>query len=155
MWSDPQVVRHMGGRPLGSEEVWRRLLAYAGLWSVAGHGYWLIEEGSSGRFVGEAGLGDFRRGLGPDFDGAPEGGWTLSPWAHGQGFAREAMGAILAWADDALKARRSVCIIDPENDPSLRLAARLGYVEFERRPYRGEASVLLARVAPTAPIPGP
>jgi RimJ/RimL family protein N-acetyltransferase len=155
MWSDPQVVRHMGGTPLGAEEVWRRLLSYAGLWAMLGYGYWLIEETQTGRFVGEAGLSEFGRGLGPRFDGPPESGWTLLPWAQGQGFASEAMSAILAWAETTLAAPRTVCIIAPENAPSLRLAKRLGYREFERRAYRGADTVLLDRVSPSAELRGP
>lgn len=147
MWSDADVVRHMGGRPLGAEDVWRRLLAYAGMWAMLGYGYWLIEETASGQFLGEAGLTVFRRGLGSRFDGPPESGWTLVPPAHGRGYALEAMSAILGWSDTALAARRTVCLIAPENGPSLRLAGRLGYREFARADYRGEPSVLLERAA--------
>jgi RimJ/RimL family protein N-acetyltransferase len=147
MWSDPDVVRHMGGTPLGAEDVWRRLLSYAGMWTMLGCGYWLIEETASGQFLGEAGLTEFRRGLGPRFDGPPESGWTLAPPAQGHGYAFEAMSAILGWSERELAARRTVCLIAPENAPSLRLAARLGYREFERADYRGKPSVLLDRAA--------
>lgn len=147
MWSDPEVVRYMGA-PLGREEVWRRILGYAGLWVILGHGYWLVEDAGA-RFVGEVGLSNFRRGLGPRFDTAPESGWVFRPQAHGQGYAAEAMSAALAWADVALGAPRTVCIIDPENAPSLKLAAKLGYAPYARQPYRGGPCVQLERPART------
>src|SRR5260370_1216016 len=80
--------------------------------------------------------------------GWPEAGWVLSPWAHGQGFAREAADAILGWADSVLKAERTVCLIDPDNAPSLALAARLGFEAFAESRYKGRNSILLERVRP-------
>ena len=57
MWGDPNVTRFIGGRPFSEEEVWSRLLRYAGHWALKGFGYWVVRERSSGRFVGEvAGL---------------------------------------------------------------------------------------------------
>ena len=140
LWSDPEVLRHMGGRPFTPEEVWRRMLAYAGLWSMLGYGYWLIQDAASGDSIGEAGLADFHRPFATDF--APEAGWMLTPFAQGKGLAFEAMTAILQWAEETLPHRHTVCIISPENSPSLRLAARLGYRQTGRSPY-GERDVVL------------
>ena len=36
MWSDPEVIRYIGGKPFTREEVWARLLRYAGHWAHAG-----------------------------------------------------------------------------------------------------------------------
>jgi RimJ/RimL family protein N-acetyltransferase len=49
LWADPVVVRHTVGKPLTEEESWRRLLTYVGHWAVAGFGYWVVEEKSSGK----------------------------------------------------------------------------------------------------------
>ncbi|MGK9232154.1 GNAT family N-acetyltransferase [Inquilinus limosus] len=144
MWADPGVTRFIGGRPSTSEESWARLLRYGGLWSLLGLGYWAVRDRASGRFVGEVGFADFRRGLGPDFDGAPEAGWILAPWAQGRGLAGEAVRAALAWAD-ARGWARSVCIIDPENSPSLRLAEARGYREIRRVTYKDHPVILLER----------
>ena len=38
MWADPLVTRHVGGRPMAGEEVWARVLRYAGLWTLLGFG---------------------------------------------------------------------------------------------------------------------
>ncbi|MFE0753011.1 GNAT family N-acetyltransferase [Inquilinus sp. NPDC058860] len=148
MWADPGVTRFIGGRPSTPEESWARLLRYGGLWSLLGFGYWAVRDRATGRFVGEVGFADFRRGLGPDFDGAPEGGWILAPWAQGRGLAGEAVRAALAWAD-ARGWARSVCIIDPDNAPSLRLAGACGYREIGRITYKDHPVVLLER-----PMPG-
>jgi RimJ/RimL family protein N-acetyltransferase len=148
LWADPMVVRHIGGRPFSREESWTRLLRYAGHWALLGFGYWVVRERSSGRFVGEVGLADYRRDLVPAIEGTPEAGWVLAPWAHGQGFAGEALGAALAWIDGVFRAPRTVCIIDPSNAASLRVAARAGYRELVRTAYKGEPTILHERAAP-------
>ena len=38
MWSDPEVVRFIGGRPFTREEAWARLLRYVGHWTMLGYG---------------------------------------------------------------------------------------------------------------------
>ena len=131
LWTDPQVVRHITGQPLSRQEVWSRLLRAPGHWALLGFGYWLAFEQGSGRFVGEVGLGRFKRELlqgQPRYDALPEAGWVLLPWAQGRGFAREAMTAVLGWRGEHLAGRETFCLIHPENGPSLGLAARLGFV---------------------------
>lgn len=145
MWADPEVTRHIGGRPSTEEEVWARLLRYAGHWRLLGFGYWVIREKASGRFVGEAGFADFRRDLSPSFEGAPEAGWALAPWAHGRGYATEALGAVLGWGDRNFEGGRTVCMISPDNAPSLRVAQKLGYREFARTAYKEQPTVLFER----------
>jgi len=145
MWSDPKVVRHVGGRLNTREECWSRILRYFGIWSALGFGYWVIEERSSGRFVGEAGLADFKRDIVPALDGAPEAGWMLASEFHGKGYAREAMVAALAWFDAARPHTRSVCIISPDNMASLKLAARLGYLQYGVTTYSDSYIVLHQR----------
>ena len=145
LWGDPAVVRHIGGRPLSEEEVWARVLRYAGLWALLGFGYWVVRDRATHRFVGEVGLADFRRELVPPVRDAPEVGWVLAPWAHGRGLATEAVRAALAWADAALRAPRTVCLVAPDNAASLRVAAKCGYQEAGRATYKGDPTVLLER----------
>lgn len=145
MWRDPVVVKYFGGTPSTPEECWTRLLRYAGLWAVVGFGYWSVRERDSGRFIGEIGLADFGRDITPSIAGFPEAGWVLASWAHRQGFAREAAEAVFAWADGALGATRTVCLIDPDNASSLRLAAKLGFQAFAETRYKSRDSVLLER----------
>jgi RimJ/RimL family protein N-acetyltransferase len=144
LWSDPEVVRFIGGQPFPVTEVWARILRYAGLWSVLGYGYWAVRDRHTGRFLGEVGFADFRRDIVPPLGDRPEAGWILAPEAHGRGFAREAMEAALGWAD-AAGHQRTVCIIDPANAPSLHLAARLGYAREHDAAFRGKTITVLGR----------
>jgi RimJ/RimL family protein N-acetyltransferase len=148
MWRDPVVVKYFGGVPSTAQECWARQLRYAGLWPLVGYGYWRARERGTGRFVGEVGFAEFRRDMTPSLVGAPEAGWVLASWAHGQGLAREAAEAILSWADTVLRAPRTVCMIDPDNAASLTLAARLGYRVFADGRYGGRSVVVLERFAP-------
>ena len=109
-----------------------------------GFGYWAWEEKATGRFVGEGGFSDFKREVEPVLD-APEHGWALAPWAHGQGFALEALNAHVAWGEAHFKRRDFVCMIAPENERSIKLAHKVGYREFARSTYKGEPEILLRR----------
>ncbi|MBO9707643.1 MAG: GNAT family N-acetyltransferase [Caulobacter sp.] len=145
MWSDPLVTRHIGGRTSTPEESWARLLRGRGLWALLGYGYWAVRETTTGRYVGEVGFGDFRRGLEPSIDGTPEMGWALATWAQGQGFASEAVAAALSWGVGQWDRAPVVCIIDPDNAPSLKLAHKMGFLEVTRPTYRDAPTVLLQR----------
>jgi RimJ/RimL family protein N-acetyltransferase len=147
MWADPAVCRFIGGRPFTEEEVWAKVLRYAGLWSLLGYGYWVVREKSSGRFVGEVGLADFRRDVTPSFQGAPESGWALSPWAWGKGFATEALGATLHWLEREKATPRTVCMIDPTHVASARVAEKCGYRLWQIARYKGSDCHLFERLA--------
>jgi RimJ/RimL family protein N-acetyltransferase len=145
LWADPEVTRFIGGRPSTAEEAWARLLRYAGHWALLGFGYWVVQDRATGRLIGEAGFADFRRGVGPRFDGVPEIGWALAPSAQGRGLAREAVQAALAWADARPGAGRTVCMIAPENPRSIRLAEACGYREFGTTFYKEQPTILFER----------
>lgn len=146
MWGDPTVTRYIGGKPSTREEMWSRLLRYVGHWELMGYGFWVVREKSTGRFVGEVGLADFRREIEPSLGGAKEAGWALSPWAHGKGFATEAVSAALRWADGRFGPERVVCIMDLGNEASLKVAHKCGFREFARGAYKGEPTRMLERV---------
>ena len=146
MWADPEVTRHIGGRPFTAEESWHRLLRYAGHWQLLGYGFWMIVDKESGRYAGNIGFGDFKRALDPPVaDFAPEIGWALAPWAHGRGLGTEAVTTALAWADAALPARRTVCLIDLGNLASIRVAEKCGYRPFAEVSYHGAPTRLFER----------
>jgi len=150
LWQDPAVIQYTTGRPLTRQDVWSRLLRHPGHWALLGFGYWLAFEQASGRLVGEVGLARFKRTLldeHPELDPLPEAGWVLMPWAHGQGYAREAMTAVLDWHDQQ-RTEQSFCIIHPENAPSLRLAAALGYQARFSVPEEEPQSTVLFRTHP-------
>lgn len=145
MWADSDVTRFIGGHPNTREESWGRMLRQAGLWSLFGYGYWAVRETATGRFVGELGFMNVLRDLDPPFGDTPEAGWALMPWAHGKGYATEALIAAHGWADAHI-AGRTVCMIDPDNVPSQKVAARLGYREYARSSYKGAPTILYERL---------
>jgi RimJ/RimL family protein N-acetyltransferase len=147
MWSDPEVVQHLGGQVFTREEVWARLLRYAGHWKLLGFGYWAVREKETGRFVGEVGFANFRRQIEPPLNDMPEVGWALAPSAQGRGYATEAVLAALRWADAKWPAADTACIVAPENLPSLKVAQRCGYVEWVRGSYKGKPTIHLRRAA--------
>jgi RimJ/RimL family protein N-acetyltransferase len=147
MWADPAVVQYVGGKPSTSEESWARLLRYVGHWALLGYGFWALAERATGRFVGDVGIAEFQRaGMAPPLDPVPEVGWVLAAWAHGKGYATEAMRAILAWSDGRGGPLASTtCIINPDNAGSLRVAAKCGFAEVRRADYVGKPIVVLRR----------
>lgn len=144
VWAAEAVTRYIGGKPSTPAEAWARLLRYRGLWPLLGYGYWAVEDKSSGRFVGDVGFADFHRMIEPPIHGFPEAGWVMSPEFHGKGYASEAVAAALQWLDAAAKGR-TVCIIDPANAPSLRIAEKNGFRDHRRTTFMGEDVLLLER----------
>ena len=141
---DPDATRHIGG-PQSPEDVWARLLRFVGTWTLFGYGSWIAREKDSKRFVGELGFINARRTIKPDFGDRIELGYALHPSMQGRGYAREAAQAVIAWSERVLGPQELVCMIDPQNQPSLRLAAALGFKEYARSEYKGEPVILLAR----------
>jgi len=153
MWADADVTRFIGGKPQSREEVWNRLLRYRGLWALLGYGYWAVSDRETGRYVGDVGFADFHREITPSFNGAPEVGWALATWAHGKGFATEAVSAALAWGDSHLQSTsgeppRYVCIISAENAGSVRVAEKCGFSRAHEATYKGKPTTVYERFAP-------
>jgi RimJ/RimL family protein N-acetyltransferase len=125
--------------------VWARLLRYVGHWAALQYGYWVVREKATGAFVGEVGFADFRREMKPSIEGLPETGWVLSPSAHGKGYATEAVRAALAWGDRAFHGKKTVCLIDPSNTASIRVADKCGYKEIARTTYKDLPTIVFER----------
>jgi len=147
LWGDPAVVRFLSGTPSTREEVWSRLLRYAGHWALLGFGYWAVEDKTDGRFIGDVGFADFKRDIKPSLEGLPEIGWVLSPSIHGRGYATEAVGAALAWGDKHFGSCVTACIIDPENLASIGVARKNGFLEFAQTTYKGAPTTMYQRPA--------
>jgi RimJ/RimL family protein N-acetyltransferase len=146
MWADPLVTRYIGGLPLSEEDSWAKFLRVAGHWALQGFGFWAVEEKASGKRIGEAGILNVKREIVPSFDGVPELGWGLLPEVHGKGYATEAARAAIAWGEEKFGRVRMVCIIDPQNGPSLRVAERCGFKPVADTIYKGDPTVLLERL---------
>ena len=145
IWSDPRVTRYIGGNPSSGEEVWKRVLRYAGLWSLLGYGFWAVEEKATGRYVGDIGCADFKRDMTPALDGMLEWGWAFAAQAHGKGYATEALLASMDWAQANLDQQRMVCIIAPDNLASIRVAEKAGFRLWQNTMYHGDPTVVFVR----------
>ncbi len=145
LWTDPEVTRFIGGKPSTREEVWARLLRYAGHWALLGFGYWVVTDKATGRFLGEIGFADFRREIEPSLEGVPEIGWVLAPHGHGRGYATEAVRTAVAWGEGHFGPIRTACIIAPDNRPSIRVAEKCGYREFRHTTYKGQPTIMFVR----------
>ena len=86
-----------------------------------------VVEKSSGRILGYTGVGTVV------VDGVDrlEWGWRLTTEARGQGYATEATTALLGVAD-AIDDGEVLCLIDPANEPSRRVADKVGFRWWRR-----------------------
>ena len=143
----PEVHRHFGPNPATAEDCWRRLTAAVGGWQLNGFGTWGVERKSDSKLIGNVGLFTAWRDLEPQFGEEPEMGWIMSAETHGQGMALEACRATLQWAEANLAPTPVWAIIAPANEPSLKLAARLGFERMHETTYHDEPTVVLRRPA--------
>ncbi|MCM2294311.1 GNAT family N-acetyltransferase [Allorhizobium sp. BGMRC 0089] len=127
MWADENVVRFITGKPSGRSDSWSRLLRHIGHWQALSYGYWSVEERETGRFCGHIGFAEHKRDITPSIEGVPEIGWVLATHAHGRGIATEAVAAAVQWGDRHFSEPRTVCLFDPDNAASMRVAEKNGY----------------------------
>lgn len=118
-YADPHTARFVGGQ-MSREQAWRHMAAVVGHWSLKGFGQWAVEEKSSGEVIGCVGLWE------PEGWPERELGYWLVESAQGNGYATEAALAAREHAYVALGATTLVSYIDPSNEPSKRVAERLG-----------------------------
>ncbi len=118
-YANPELARFVGGQTT-RESAWRRMAALIGHWVLRGYGYWAVEEHATGRFVGGVGLWKS--------EGWPELelGYWLVPEMQGRGYATEAARRARDYAFAEVGADTLVSYIAPENEPSKRVAERLG-----------------------------
>lgn len=134
LWADPAVVRYIGGVPSTAEDAWARLLRVAGSWSLLGYGMWAVRDRATGAYLGDVGFLQARRTGVEGFNGDPEIGWSLNTFAHGKGYASEAVAAALGWGAGRFK--RTVAMIHPENTASEAVAIRAGFQHFADATYK-------------------
>ncbi len=147
IWATPEVVRHVGGNPWSRGRAWEAFLRNAGHWQMTGFGQWAIVEQRDRRVIGQTGFFYGARALGEDFDPFPEAGWILAPEAQGQGLGLEAAQAAHDWFDRVIPGPL-VAKVSPDNAPSLKLAAEIGYAVLRQVETGGESVVLLRRTGP-------
>ncbi|MEM7506881.1 MAG: GNAT family N-acetyltransferase [Pseudomonadota bacterium] len=125
------------GGPLVRDEVWRAIASMLGHWVIRGYGFWAVDEKETGLYCGRVGLWN------PEAWPEPEIGWTLMEAAEGRGIALEAALAARRYAYDTLGWTTAVSSIDPDNNRSAALAARMGarYEYDYTHPRYGEMKV--------------
>lgn len=152
MWSEEGVTRYISGQPMCAEDVWLRLLRDIGHWQILGYGNWVLRD-HEGTLVGSVGLFDYRRDLTPPFT-APEVGWAMTSPFHGKGLGREAVTAVLDYADTVLGFERTVCMISDPNTPSIKLAETVGFRHYGQGLHKGSTLGLYERHRPTTKSTG-
>ena len=135
--ADAEVQRFLGG-PQDREQSWRTLALQIGHWELRGYGQWALERREDGRMIGRAGLWNLEGWFGVEV------GWKLDRDVWGHGYATEAAAASLEWAWRALDVDRVLSVIAPENDASLRVAARLGMRKLRDDAHSGRPVVIMA-----------
>jgi RimJ/RimL family protein N-acetyltransferase len=121
MGQDREVMRYIG--PLATRgDVRSTHDRMNGRLARHGHCFWAVERKRDGRFLGFCGL---LRGT-PPIEREVEIGWRLARHAWGQGYAREAAEASLAWAWRNLDRASIAGITVAANSRSRALMERLG-----------------------------
>ena len=145
MSADAGVMRFIGG--VGDrEQAWGTMAVHAGHWTLRGYGLWVVQRHSDGVVLGRVGLWE------PEGWPGLELGWGLVREAWGHGYATETARAAMRWAWDVLGAPRLISVIDPRNEPSQRVARRLGMAPLREWVLRGETEIIWGIERPTAAL---
>jgi len=168
IYRDPDVRRYFPGGTLDREET-RDEVAWVidEYYGRYGFGLWATILKETGALIGRCGLLPWTAVPEPDgglsiqhvAEGAPEpeGSWPEVELAYllakpywGRGLATEAARAIVAYAFDELRLTRLICLFDPENDASRRVAEKVG-MTFERTvTIEGDVGPLYSMAGPGA-----
>jgi [ribosomal protein S5]-alanine N-acetyltransferase len=123
LYRDPEIRRYFpdGTRTYDEtrEELQWIIDVYYGQY---GYGLWATIHKPTGALIGRCGLIPWT------FDGRleVEVAYLLDKAYWGQGLATEAARAIVRYAFDQLKLSRLICLVDPENEASRRVAQKIG-----------------------------
>ena len=127
-YSDPEVVQYIPDAPRSYEETRKELE-----WFMNGHpkfpelGLWATIYKETGQFIGRCGL------LPWTIDGQEEVevAFALAKPYWGQGLATEVATRLVHYGFEHLHLSRLICVIEPENQASIRVATKIG-MSFER-----------------------
>ncbi|HCF24261.1 MULTISPECIES: GNAT family N-acetyltransferase [unclassified Novosphingobium] len=140
-----ETRRFLGSFVPTEMDAFNRLLRNAGGWALYGYGIFNVRLQGGSKIIATCGVFRSHRGFGPEqgLDNVPEAGWIVHQDHWGQGIAREAMEAALAWFDAAHGQQRIACMIEEGHAASDKLARHLGFVEYGRQESEGAAPLLL------------
>lgn len=115
-YGNSECTKYTSRTPLKENETWQKLAALAGHWQLRGYRSYALEEKSTRKVVGIAGL-DY-----PNDWPEPEIQWGLSWSFWGMGFASEAVREIKRMTSIHLPDLSLISLIHPENKNSIQLA---------------------------------
>lgn len=142
VYCDPEVMRFIPGGPLTDLEAVRATLGtHVRAQASRGFSFWAVVERGSGRVIGDVGFGVFEP------TGDIELGWTLAHDRWGRGYGTEAASACLSAGLAHLAVTRIVALVDAENQPSFRVAERIGMTRTEMIDAYGRPHALFAAEA--------
>ena len=118
--ADEGTVRYLGTPPMNRALAWRSMAMAIGHWSIRGYGFFSLELKETGDWVGRVGPWF------PEGWPGPEVGWTISPLHLRKGYAEEAGRASIDFAFNTLGWDEVIHVIMDGNEPSIRLAEKLG-----------------------------
>jgi RimJ/RimL family protein N-acetyltransferase len=154
-------MRYIPEGAVGEATAARMLGEYARAQDELGFSVWAVVLRADGSVIGDAGFGvNTTRGQAPAVrrpgataespgpvpvtvsSGELELGWTLLREHWGRGYATEAARACLAAAFAHLPVERVVALVDVDNEPSKRVAAKIGMVPLQTIDAHGRPHVL-------------
>lgn len=129
LYCDPVIIKYIPDAPRTREEARDELE-----WHMHGHprrpelGLWATIHRATGKFIGRCGL------LPWSIEGQEEVevAYTIARADWGQGLGTEAAQAIIQYGFEKLNLSRLICLIDPENVASQKVAEKIGMV-LEKR----------------------
>lgn len=133
-----ETRRFLGSFIPSEMDSFARLLRNAGSWSLYGYGTFMVRRKGEAQIIATCGVFRSHRGFGAELrlDNVPEAGWIVHQDHWGQGVAREAVEAALAWFDASHGPQRIACMIEEGHKASEALAGQLGFAEYAR--HQGE-----------------
>ena len=137
-----EVRRYLGPARADPADQFARLLRNAGSWSLYGYGVFVLRLIGAPKIVGTCGVFRSWREFGRSMEDVSEIGWIIAREHWGEGIASEAAHAALAWFAATHRGQRVACMIENGNAASQRLAARLGFCEYDRFIPEGEYAEL-------------
>jgi RimJ/RimL family protein N-acetyltransferase len=149
LWSDPEVMRHMGG-PRSYQAILEHTPEVVASQAHQATGIWSVVERATSQPIGNCGLVE------KDVQGQTE--WELVylffPTVWGRGYATEAALAVQQHALCRLGLARVVALIDPANVASERVAVRIG-MQYQGDTLRAGGKRMRLYLAEATAVPGP
>ncbi len=167
LYADPEVRRFFPEGTLSRDETREELAWVIDVYYARfGYGLWATILKGSGAFIGRCGLLPWnvvpRPGGGLALDGVEEDGpgpdgvevevaYLLAREHWGKGLATEAARAIVGYGFERLGVSRLICLVDPANGASLRVAQKIGMLPDGDVGADGEVFPLYSIVNPEDP----